>query len=141
MTVLNFKAQKGDVISRLIAENAELKEKVRQLEERLVADLAHFPMSWKLNRQQTKFLWSLYTAPNGFRSDDTLQEVVRLFPSEEYQGGRENIPVLASQTRIKVAKYRISIDRRPCLGYQISKESQRRIREALHAERSEYAAA
>jgi DNA-binding response OmpR family regulator len=112
--------------------NEELEETLRQYTARIKSMTPHLPQL-KLTRQQGRLLWSLYTAPQGFRSFEILGPFIRANTDLDSY----SVSTVAFQVRRKVKAFGIKIENIMGQGYSMPKESRDIIKAMILAQESE----
>ena len=107
-----------------------LEEQIRQLRKTLIPRIL-FPLEWQLNRGESGTLASLYTAPDGFRSTETLRAASDLFG---HGSGAQIVGVRIYTLRAKLRPFGIQIETRFAEGYQLSLTNRLLIKDAIEKE-------
>jgi two-component system cell cycle response regulator CtrA len=109
---------------------AELREKVRQLEELLAPTDVAFPAKWELTPAEALMLSCLIAGDAGYRTKEQLLHVLTEHsPREDI--GAANVGSRIFQLRRKLTPWNVYIETRYGLGYQLTIPSLRALR-ALH---------
>jgi hypothetical protein len=112
--------------------NEELEETLRQRDSRIVKMTPNLPQL-KLTRQEVRFVWSLYTAPQGFRAHEMLDPFIKARTDMDCYSRS----AVASHIRGKVRPFGIKIENIPRQGYSMPKESRDIIKAMILAQESE----
>lgn len=110
---------------------AELREKVRQLEEMLAPGDMAYPVKWRLTASESLVLSCLVAGPEGYRTKEQLLHAITAH-SKKDEVGRANVTEHIASLRKKLKPWNIYIDTRYGLGFQLTAPSLAALR-ALHA--------
>lgn len=110
---------------------AELREKVRQLEEMLAPSTMAYPVKWELTVTEGLVLASLVAGQDGYRTKEQLLHVITEH-SKKDEIGPKNVGASIHWLRKKLKPWNIHIETRYGLGFQLTIPSLAALR-ALHA--------
>ena len=111
---------------------AELNERLRQLEELLAPSDGAFPIQWRLTQTEMLMLSCLVAGPEGYRSKEQLLHIlIENSPQGDIGQGPNNLQTHISNLRKKLKPWKIVIETRWGLGFQLSVSSFKALRE-LH---------